>query len=435
MSTYFDSLDAVKAELAKCMKCGNCQEVCPIYIETQTEAGVARGKLKLVDALLTGDLGYTEGLSDKLALCLSCYACNAKCPCGVKVNKIILGTRAAIARNKGLHPLKNMIFSVVKRGGLFDFSLKTGSYFQGLAFKKHPSRKAGYPRFPIALDTRRIFPSLATKTFRDSVPSIIKADKPVKKVALFSGCTINYLFPEQGLAVVDVLKANNVDVVIPKDQMCCGAPIYIHGDVPTAKDIAKINIDAFASEEFDALITACGTCGGSWQHYYADLLSDEPEYLEKVKAIAKKTCDIADFIVNVIGLDKSMLGPVKRKVTYHDPCHLNRGMNVNKQPREILKAIPEMELVEMKLNDRCCGGAGSFSLTHYDLAMDIDKRKVNAIRDTKAEQVVTGCGACRMQLTDGLNRFDSDHGVEVLHTMQILAESLEAGKKLSKKAV
>jgi glycolate oxidase iron-sulfur subunit len=424
LATVYDSLKEVKAELMKCMKCGNCQEVCPIYLEVRREPTVARGKIKLVEAVLDENLAYQigDGFAEKLVLCLTCKACNAKCPCGVKVDKIILAARAAIAREKGLHPMKKMIFSVLKRGGLFDLGLRTGAFFQGLAFKKHPTLSAGSPRFPVGLDMRRVVPPLASTPLRQQFPQEIKAQNPVKRVALFTGCVMNYVYTDQGKAIIDVLKENNVEVVIPEGQLCCGAPVYIHGDVETAREMAKANIDAFNPEKFDYLITACGTCGGSWQHYYQELLAEDKKgYGAKAAEIGKKTMDIADFIVKVIGLDPAKLGPVERTVTYHDPCHLNRGMGVSKSPREILKAIPGLTFKEMKNADRCCGGAGSFSLTHYDLSMDIHKHKTEAIKATGASQVVTGCGACRMQLTDGFNR--GNVNLEAVHTIMLLAES------------
>lgn len=430
--TMYDSLDSVKAELSKCMKCGNCQEVCPIYLEEKKEGTVARGKIKLVEAVLNGDLDYTEGLADKLALCLTCKACNEKCPCGVKVDKIILGTRAAIVKKRGLHPMKKLIFGTLKRPGFFNFGLKTGSMFQGLAFKKHKSLNGAYPRFPFGLDLRRIIPPLASTPLRDQLPDVVKVDNPVKKVAFFTGCTMNFIYIDAGKAVVDVLKRNNVEVIIPKDQHCCSMPIIAHGDSDTAKEMAKSHVDIFSKLDVDAIITACGSCGTSFNRHYIELLEDDAEYLAKAQKVAAKVMDISDFIVKEIGLDKNMLGPVNMKVTYHDPCHLNRGMGVKNSPREILRAIPGLEFVEMKNPDRCCGGAGSFSLTHYDLSMSIHKHKTDAIRATKADAVVTGCGSCIMQLSDGMNRFNLD--LPMYHTVEILAKSYEAKEKHEKTA-
>jgi len=432
MATMYDSLDAVKAEILNCMKCGNCQEVCPIYLEEKKEGAVARGKIKLVDAVLKGDLEYTEGLAEKLALCLTCKACVKHCPCGVQVDKIILAARSALVKKKGLHPIKKAIFGTLKRPGLFNMGMKTGSMFQGLAFKKHKTLNGAYPRFPFGLDMRRIIPPLATTPLRNLLPEVIKVDKPVKKVAFFTGCTMNFIYVDAGKALVDVLKGNNVEVIIPKDQHCCAMPVLAHGDSDTVKEMAKSHVDLFSKLDVDKIITACGSCGSMFQKHYLEIFEDNPEYYAKAKKIADKIMDISDFIVKEIGLDESKLGPVNMKVTYHDPCHLNRGMGVKDSPRQILKAIPGLELIEMKHADRCCGSAGSFSLTHYDLSMSIHKHKIDNIKATKADAVVTGCGACIMQLGDGMNRFN--HNVPIYHTVEILAKSYAAKKSSEKSA-
>ncbi|MGF7184816.1 Fe-S oxidoreductase [Desulfitispora alkaliphila] len=175
MSKRAEVLQYVDEEIAKCMKCGNCMAACPIYKETLLESNSARGKIQLARAVLKGDLDLNKSLQNKFGYCLTCKACNAICPCGVKPDEIILATRAALAEDVGLHPLKKSIFNVVSSPKLFDFGMKTGAIFKGLALKKQTER--GYsPRFPVGLDTKRVFPPLAKKTFRDSISEV---NKPV----------------------------------------------------------------------------------------------------------------------------------------------------------------------------------------------------------------------------------------------------------------
>ncbi|HOP63483.1 MAG TPA: (Fe-S)-binding protein [Spirochaetota bacterium] len=425
--TIYDSIDEVREELQKCMKCGNCMEVCPIYLEERQEGAVARGKIRLVDAVLNGKLEYTKGFADRLGLCLTCMACVAKCPCGVRVDKIIFGIRAAIVRNRGLHPVKKAVFSVIKRPRLFNFGMKAGSRFQGLVFRKHVSVTGAHPRFPFGLDMRRIIPPLAVKPLRQQLPDVVKADNPAGKVAFFTGCSMNFLYDKAGMELVEVLKRNNVEVVTPKEQHCCGMPILAHGDAETALKMAKSHIDIFSRLDVEYIITSCGSCGTTFQHHYVDMLKDDPEYAERAVKVAEKIIDVSDYILKVTGIDESKLGTLDMTVTYHDPCHLNRGMGVKDSPREILKKIPGLKFVEMKNADRCCGSAGSFSLTHYDLSMDIHSHKSDAIRETGADAVVTGCGACIMQLADGMNRFEMN--LPMYYTIQILGMSYKAGEK------
>jgi glycolate oxidase iron-sulfur subunit len=305
-----------------------------------------------------------------------------------------------------------------------------GSKFQGLAFKKHVSVTGAHPRFPFGLDRRRIIPPLASKPLRSQLPEVIKVPNPVRKVAFFTGCSMNFLYDKAGIDTVEVLKRNNVEITVPKDQHCCGMPILAHGDAETALEMAKSHIDIFSKLDVEHIITTCGSCGTTFQHHYVEMLKDDPEYAERAEKVAVKIIDISDYMIKIIGIDESKLGKLDMTVTYHDPCHLNRGMGVKDSPRAILKKIPGLKFVEMKNADRCCGSAGSFSLTHYDLAMDIHKHKSDAIKATGADAVVTGCGACIMQLADGMNRFDMN--LPMYHTIQILAKSYEAKEKEGK---
>ena len=139
MSVY-NSLDSIADELHKCMKCGNCMAVCPIYKETRQEVGVARGKISLVEYLLSGELDMTEKLADRFSLCTTCMACNTNCPCGARFDKIILAARAEAVRKKGLHPVKKIAFTALKMQRMFDFGMKTGSLFQGVALSTYHTK-------------------------------------------------------------------------------------------------------------------------------------------------------------------------------------------------------------------------------------------------------------------------------------------------------
>lgn len=419
--SVFSGLQAVQADINNCMKCGNCLAVCPIYKETRKEVGAARGKIKLLETLLEGRIGMTDGLAERLLLCTTCGACTQICPCGVRFDKIIRGARAEAVRKKGLPPIKKCVFTVLKHRKLFDFGLKVGSRFQGLAFKK-VSSKGGRIRFSVGIDQNKIIPPLAKKPLKDQLPEVVKVDKPKMRVAFFVGCMNNYIYTDMGKALVEVLQANDVEVIIPKEQHCCGTPVYVNGDVETAKAMAKANLDAFEKTGADAIVSDCGTCTGSWKHYYKELLeSDETGYKEKAEKWATKTYEISDFLVNVIDFKKDDLGTVKKKVTYHDPCHVGRSLGITKEPRTILKSIPGVELVEMKNSGSCCGMAGSFSLVFPELSEKISDKKVEDIAETKVDMVATSCPACTMQLSSGVE--NAGLGNDVVHVVQLLAEA------------
>ena len=428
MSVY-DSLDSITEELRKCMKCGNCQAVCPIYKESRQEVGAARGKISLAEYLLSGQIEMTEGMANRFSLCTTCMACNTNCPCGVRFDKIILAARAESVRKKGLHPVKKIAFTALKMQRMFDFGMKTGSIFQAVALKNIPNRhsKLARMRLDIGIGTEKVFPMLAGKALRSEFPEVIQVKNPKMRVAFFTGCMINYFYTDMGKAVVEVLAEHDIEVVIPKGQGCCGIPASVNGDVVSARVLAKRNLRAFEKMGADALVVACSSCGTAWKHVFGELLENDPEFKALADIWAGKSYDISEFLIYQVPFKKEGLGRVARKVTYHDPCHLNRGQGINKEPREILKSIPGVELIEMKEPGRCCGMAGSFSLVHQDLSIQISDRKTADIAQTHTDTVATGCPACRLQLQSGVENAGLKE--EVLHAIQILAESYRVSKK------
>lgn len=426
-------LEEVRDQLANCMKCGNCMEVCPIYKELQVESGVARGKLSLIEAVLNGQIDITAGIDKKLGLCLSCKACAAKCPCGIPADEIIIKGRQATVQARGLPPIKKAVFALLRNRVLFDTALRLSAPFQGLAFKRVPGKLAAVARFPMpGLDARRVTAPFAAQPLRQQYPEVVKVAKPQKRVGFFTGCTINYIYTDGGQAVIDVLAANGCEVVVPRLQHCCGMPTYASGDMESAKLLARHNIETFERYDLDAIVVSCGSCGNAWKNEYPEMFKDDPEMKKRAEAMAAKIYDISEFLVDVIKFRRDILGPVHATVTFHDPCHMARGLKVTRQPREIIKAIPGITIKEMKEPDRCCGAGGSFSLAHYDIARQVNDRKVKDIVATGADLVVATCGACRMHITDGLTQ--GGYQQDVLYPIQLLARSYAAGRQGKKAA-
>lgn len=405
----YDSLDWLQDEIYKCIKCGNCQAVCPIYKEKHQEASTARGKVQLAKALLRGELVPSRELAQRFALCLTCKACQANCPGGIKSDKIILAARGELVRRQGLPWFKSMLFQGVKRPKLFDWGLKVGRRMQGMI----PASP-----FPSGLDVKRVVPPLAAVPLRQMLPEVNSVSGSRRKVVFFTGCMINYVYTGIGVAAVNVLQANGLEVLLPPDQHCCGLPLLTHGDVSTAKAMARSQVDLLSRIEGEAIIVACATCGSSLKHHYPDLLANDSAYRSKAEDIAAKTFDVTEYLAEQIEM-RLPAGAIKSCVTYHDPCHLARGQNVRQQPRQIIQSIPGIKFVEMANPDSCCGGAGSFALTHGELSRRIGQKKAGSIGAAGAEKLVTGCPSCLMQLTDNLQRLGIKH-MEVLHTVELL---------------
>lgn len=416
---YYD-LSGVEEEIANCMRCGNCQAACPYYRETVAEAAVARGRIRLAKAVLQGELQYSPTLAERFE-CLTCYACNAACPCGVKIDKVFLAARAAMVRQGGLPPLKRIMATALKNNRFLDLGFKTAARAKGLFFRTSPEGGL-QPRFPIGLELRRVVPPLTPRNFLGEVTDSLLVPGASRKVAFFSGCLANYVYPSTGRAVMEVLSNSGVSVLVPKAQHCCGAPLLLNGIVTEAEEMARSHVDLFSGLDIDALVVACGTCGESFKKKYVDLLDGVPGYADRARKLAAKTYDIAEFACTLVPSTRKRLQEVNMSVTYHEPCHLGRGLGITKEPLEILRSIPGLNFIPLKEPSRCCGNAGSFSLTHYDVSYGILKHKLEDVAGTGADVVVTGCGACRMQLEDGIAQ--ERLGKKVLHTAEILAMAL-----------
>jgi len=435
-TSSFDDLANIRQELDRCMKCGNCMAVCPIYATEKVEASVTRAKVAVAEAVLDGDLAMDDPrVYDMLFNCLVCKSCAANCPTQVNFGRIMLSLRAALVRKNGLPWLKKMIFATLKHPRLFDAGMKAGAALNRIGFRGVKDQKAIAPRSPFAwvgggfgFDSKRLFPDLTATPLRARVPEVIPAQNAKLKAAFFTGDSLNYFYPDAGADVIEVLTQNNVEVHIPKNQCCCGIPVLVHGDIETARTLARNNIDAFEKCGADYVITACGSCGGAWQNDFKEILEHDPVYGPKAAYWSQRALDISTFLVKIVGYRKPQ-GRLEAVVTYHDSCHLKKATNVFQEPRDILHNIPGVAFKEMSRPDACCGSGGSFVLTHFDTASSIGKRKVDDISETGAEIVSTGCPACMMQLLDNLHRFGK--GQKTCHYISLLAESYRTEKRTS----
>jgi len=410
---------AWKKEAIKCIRCGACQNVCPIFGELHSEATVARGKVCLIRMLIDDGIELTDGFAELMSHCLMCKACMANCPSGVKLDKLVEAARGEVVKRRGMHPLKKLIFRVaLKNRGIFNVGMKSGSLFQKILFRPGPNGQGMLPRLPMGIDKRRILKPLAETPLRQQFPKIVKPQNSKGRVAFFTGCMLNYFYVDAGRAIIEVLNKNGYEVVLPDKQHCCGTPVRVNGDWETAIAMAKANLDVLADLEVDTVITGCASCGLALKTEFMELLADDPHYGEKARKLSEKVKDFSEFVVTLDGWDQG-LGECPMKVTYHDPCHLARGQGVRKQPRQIINAIPGTEFKELPRPEQCCGSAGSYSLYHYDVSKQINDKKIKDIAETDAEALVTACGACIMHMEDGLNR-NGLHHVQCLHIAELL---------------
>ncbi len=406
----------------QCMKCGFCAYFCPVYQEERMETGLARGKNYLTKLVLKGEQEFTPEMGEIIGKCLLCKRCVVNCPAKAQIDRVVVGARAQMVKDKGLPFIKNFAFrKVMSNRKAFGRYVKLASKFQWL-FPKGEGNIRHLPDFMKALGQGRHIPEIAKVFLRDRVKEVNKpqtGEQPKMRVGYFMGCATDFIYPEIGLKLIDFLTKRGIEVVVPKEQNCCGAAIYFSGDMETGRVLAADNIEAF--KDLDYVLTACGTCSSTLKDYKV-YLPDSEEQQKEYEAFGRKVKDVTEFVVDVL-----KLGPEDFKLrkefegktaTWHDPCHLVRYQNIKEQPRQILRSLKGLKYAEMPNADMCCGMGGSFSVYHYDLTKKIADKKMEGIKATAADIVVTACPGCMINLIDNVAR--SEMPQRVHHILELV---------------
>ena len=412
-------------QLVVCMRCGMCQSVCPVFDQTGREADVARGKLALLSGLMESMFDDPEGVYQRLNKCLLCGSCAANCPSGVSVQEIFLKARAILTGYMGLSPAKRLILrGMLANPALFDRLTEWGARFQKI-FTRPVNDIVGTScaRVMSPLIQDRHLRTLAPVPFHRQVAAIDRpAGKAGLKVAIFTGCLIDKMFPAIAHSTIKVLDHFGVGIFLPENQGCCGIPALSSGDLPTFQKLLVHSLERFNSGEFDFLVTACATCTSTIHEVWPKMADDRNR--DAATRLARRTMDINQFLVKEAKLHPLTDTKGKaRTVTYHDPCHLKKSLNVFSEPRAVISATPGYKLTEMVEPDWCCGMGGSFNLQYYDISKGIGQKKAAQIKDTGANVLATGCPACMIQISDMLSQAGAD--IAVRHPIELFAEALD----------
>ena len=413
----------------QCVRCGLCLPTCPTYVETLVETAGPRGRIALIRAVAEGQLDLTSpGFMHQMSECLDCRACEAVCPSGVRYGELLEPARTQIVRATapartpaarfGRAVLIGTLFSQLsvmrlaasfvrfyQRSGLQAFARKSGILRALRLEDLEAIAPRMSPRFFVAADQR--FPARGTR----------------KASAFFhAGCIMHVAFAEWNEASVRVLTRAGVEVVVPRDQGCCGA-ITIHaGEMERGRELAKRNIAAFERSGADVYVINAAGCGSALKEY-GQLFHDVPAWHERALAFSAKVRDITEYL-DEIGIDPN-LGPVNAVVTYQDPCHLAHAQRITAPPRRLLAQIPGLEIREMEESSLCCGSAGIYNVTQPEMAGRLGRRKVEHVLDVAPDILATANPGCALQIANGLRA--SGRAVEVLHVVQLLDRAYSAG--------
>jgi glycolate oxidase iron-sulfur subunit len=431
------TLDEYTHELEICSRCGLCSADCPTYVVTQEESRLARGRAALMEALLVGKLDQSDAFHAVIDTCIGCHSCVVACPSAVPVDAMSAAARSRVHARSGLPLTKRMAYARLSRpGGLLAATRWGRALSRPLAWLGRQT--IHLPHLSPGPVRGRTLPLPAPRFFEEACPETIPAwcgrlgsptaREPLGRVAFFYGCMINLVYPEMGIATVDVLSRTGFEVVVPRRQPCCGIPLLTAGEYERARAVARTTVEMLLATGADHIVTSCATCSATLREEYRELLHGEDE----ADVFCDRVLDITQFLFArgetlsshlsdaSDGSDTSD-GSGTGAITYHDPCHLNRRLGVTKEPRELLRATG-VDLVEMEEPEMCCGFGGTFSFDHYDLARKISARKVENAAATGARIIATGCPGCIMHIRDAVAR--AGLALRVLHPIEILSSSL-----------
>jgi glycolate dehydrogenase iron-sulfur subunit len=414
---------------SKCIHCGLCLNACPTYRELGVEMDSPRGRIYQMIQVERGRLPLAESFVRHMDLCLDCRACETACPSGVEYGRLVESARGQIEKyyqRPWLEAtLRNFFFrSLLPHPGRLEFAGNLLRFYQrsGLetlvraALKLYPGRLA---------NTARLAPRMEKPFFTTRLGSVIPAAGVRRhRVAFFAGCIANLAFARLNDATVRVLARNGCEVVIPREQGCCGA-LHVHAGIrDLARDLARRNLEAFPAEDFDAIITNAAGCGAVLKEYPQLFEEEGKDLQERGRRFSARVEDVTEFLA---GVDFNReFGTLKARATYQDPCHLGHAQRIRSAPRKLLSAVPGLEFIELKESEICCGSAGVYNVTHNEMAERLLAAKMRRIEESGAELILTANPGCLLQLRAGVCGSKRSNA-KIMHVVELLDEAYELG--------
>ena len=393
-----------------CVHCGFCLAACPTYRELGQEMDTPRGRIVLMKEVLEGTLPLSAA-QPHVDRCLGCLACEPACPSGVPYRDLISPFRALtqgrIERSLGEKLGRMIAAQTIPFPARFRIATalgRIGKMFRPLLpARLHPMLDLVPDYVPPAQSWPAVTPARGERRAR---------------VALLAGCAQRVLDPDINTATIEVLARNGVEVVVPAAQGCCGGLAWHTGDLRAARAFARRSLDAFPSD-VDAILTNAAGCGSAMHEYHLVLRGSPDE--ARAEAFRHRVLDVSVFLQR-LGLRERPTGsghPLK--IAYHDACHLANAQGVRREPRELLRSIPGVELCELSDAHMCCGSAGTYNLDQPEIAASLGEKKAGAVTATGADVVASGNIGCLTQLRAHLAKLGSP--IQVRHTMQVLRDA------------
>jgi glycolate oxidase iron-sulfur subunit len=458
--------DALREVAKDCVHCGFCLPACPTYQLWGEEMDSPRGRIYLVNQLLDGAT-LNAAAAEHFDRCLGCMACMTACPSGVQYDQLIEAARVwteearSGADGAGTPPAAGHGRVAEVRGADGEASdaprpVPDVPTAPPRPVRDRAARAAIFSLFPYpkrlravtaplraaqrtGLDRRlarsrlpgRVSPVLGA-ALRLAPPGVAAADaRPLPErvpalgtrravVGMLTGCVQSVFFPRVNAATARVLAAEGCDVIIPREQGCCGALSMHSGREAEAKAFARRTIATFEQAGVDAVVVNSAGCGSAMKEYERLLRGSDGGWAERAAEMSGKVQDLAEFLAE--------LGPVARRhplpvtAAYHDACHLAHAQRITRQPRELLRAIPGLNLVEVADAGTCCGSAGVYNLLQPEAARELGARKAESVLATGAPLLISANPGCSLQIASALAERGQD--IAVAHTAEVLDASI-----------
>jgi glycolate oxidase iron-sulfur subunit len=383
--------------LDACVHCGFCLPACPTYTLWGEEMDSPRGRIHLMSLVEDGELALDSSVARHLDRCLGCLACVPACPSGVQYDRLIERARV---RRRAEAPTS-------LRGRLIDRAV--------FALFPRPRllRAVSWP-LALGIHPMALAPRVSASDLRAGPPALTAArGERLMSVALLSGCVQRVYFGRVNAAAAERLADRGCEVSVPGGQGCCGA-LHLHaGREAQGRRLAERTIAALAGH--DRVVATAAGCGSAMKEY-GELLGTDA-----AREFSSRVCDVSELLSELPAATPAEPGRPLR-VVYQDACHLNHAQGVREQPRELLRAVPGLELIEIEEADLCCGSAGIYNLTQPRAAAELGERKARAILEARPDVIATGNPGCALQLAASLRRLGRGE-LPIVHPVQLLPYS------------
>jgi glycolate oxidase iron-sulfur subunit len=411
-SSSFDSHHPPSKELlSDCVHCGFCLPSCPTYVLWGEEMDSPRGRIYMMAKASQGEAPLDQRFREHMDNCLGCMACMTACPSGVQYNRLIEDTRAQIERNIPQSSqdsfFRRMLFKIFPYASRLRILALPMVLYQRSGIQKLVRSSGLLPLLPeriVAMEA--LLPVVPNSLFRKlpkftpRLGSQSNRDHSTR-VGMLIGCVQQVFFQHVNDATRRVLAAEGYDVVLPAHSSCCGALMLHSGEEKGARAFARKMIADFDAVDVDYIVINAAGCGSTMKEY-GYLLRDSPEWSHRAEAFSSKCKDISEILL--LHPPRQRRHPLPMRVAYQDACHLRHAQGIHAEPRSLLGAIPELDVVEVAEGNLCCGSAGVYNLLHPQPANELGDRKVANLLATNANALISANPGCLLQLQAGLRR-------------------------------